>query len=75
MLVSSTKHESNQTDSHDYSHHYSVLSKRETNTTTTVIELTQLGPELALEVAFTCSEHLNLRYDGFEGHQQVAKGK
>ena len=54
MLVSCTKDESHQTDSHD--HHYSVLSKRETNTTATatVIELTQLGPELALEVSFTC---------------------
>ena len=52
MLVSCTKDESSQTDSHDSSHHYSVLGKRETNTTASTIELTQLGPELALEVTF-----------------------
>ena len=31
--------------------HYDLLSKRETNTTATQIELTHLGPELALEVS------------------------
>ena len=50
MLVSCTKEESCQSESHDYTHHYSVLSRRENNTTATIIELTELGPELGLEV-------------------------
>lgn len=50
MLVSCTKDESFQSESHDYSHHYSVLSRREANTTATIIELTELGPQLGLEV-------------------------
>ena len=50
MIVSCTKDEGCQSESLDYSHHYSVLSRRETNTTATIIELTELGPKLALEV-------------------------
>ena len=50
MIVSCTKDEGCQSESQDYSHHTSVLSRRETNTTATIIELTELGSKLALEV-------------------------
>ena len=51
MFVSCTRDDSLHTESHDYTHHYNILSKRTENLSLTV-ELTDLGPKLALEVHF-----------------------
>ena len=49
MFVSSTKDSELSSDSHDYSHHYNVLSSRLDNPLL-VIHLGHLGPELGLAV-------------------------
>jgi hypothetical protein len=51
LLVSCTKDDSIQSESHDYTHHYDVLSKRQPNKSQ-IIELPDLGPTLALEVIY-----------------------
>ena len=50
MIVSCTRDESLHTESHDYTHHYNILSKRYDADVNATIELTDLGPKLALEV-------------------------
>ena len=51
MIVSCTKDDTIQSESHDYTHHYDVLSKRQANTAQ-IIELPDLGPKLALEIIY-----------------------
>ena len=49
MIVSCTRDETLQAESHDYTHHYNILSKR-TENLSLIVELSDLGPKLALEV-------------------------
>ena len=60
LIVSCTRDESLQAESHDYTHHYNILSKR-TENVSLIVELSDLGPKLALEVN-KLNLHLNQLY-------------